>query len=183
MRFGGLLIFISSIQLLQRFLSLYIQGTRITGRYEDAIHQSIDGSYLRHYLSTKHNWSDLTWSLIDWYSHERHLKVLKGACLYQRPKFIHDWQPTNSQKFKFMKSDDASIGLCPCCKTALEDHDHVLQCPSQAITRYLAMQDICSSIEQTTSPAGPVLCAGLAHWLNHPNEPLFIDTSRYSGDT
>jgi hypothetical protein len=40
-----------------------------------------------------------------------------------------------------------------------------------------------SSIEQTTSPAGPVLWEGLAHWLNHPNEPLSIDTSRYSGDT
>jgi hypothetical protein len=100
--------------------------------------------------------------LIDWYSHERHLKVLNGASLYQRLKFIHNWQ---------------------CCKTTLEDHDHVLRCPSQASTRYLELQDIRSSIEQTTSPAGPVLWAGLAHWLNHPNEPLSIDTSRYSGDT
>ena len=31
-------------------ISICIQGTRITGRYEDAIHESIDGSYLRHYL-------------------------------------------------------------------------------------------------------------------------------------
>jgi hypothetical protein len=76
-----------------------------------------------------------------------------------------------------------SIGLCPCCKTTLEDSDHVLRCPSQASTRYLALQDIRSSIEQTTSPAGPVLWAGHAHWLNHPNEPLSIDTSRYSGNT
>ena len=50
------------------------------------------------------------------------------------------------------------------------------RCPSQASTRYLALQDIRTSIEQTTSPAGPVLWAGLAHWLNHPNEPLSIDT-------
>ena len=79
-------------------ISICIQGTRITGQYEDAIRESIDGSYLCHYLSVKHKWSDSTWSWIDWYSHERHLKVLKGACLYQRLKFIHDWQPTNSQK-------------------------------------------------------------------------------------
>jgi hypothetical protein len=84
-----------------------IQGTRITGQYEDAIREHIDGSYLRHYLSDKHKWTDLTWSWIDWYSHERHLKVLKAACLYQRLKFIHEWQPTNSQKLKFTKSDDA----------------------------------------------------------------------------
>ena len=71
-----------------------IQGTRVTGRYEDTIRESIDGSYLRPYLS-----ADSTWSLIDWYSHERHLKVLNGACLYQRLKFINDWHPTNSQKF------------------------------------------------------------------------------------
>jgi hypothetical protein len=164
-------------------ISICIQGTRFTGRYEDAIRESIDGSYPRHYLSVEHKWSNSTWSWIDWYSHERHLKVLKGACLYQRLKFTHDWQPTNSQIIKFTKSDDASIGFCPCCKTTLEDHDHVLRCPSQASTRYLALQEIRSSIEQTTSPAGPVLWAGLAHWLNHPNEPLSIGTSRYSGTT
>ena len=65
---------------------------------EDAIREHIDGSYLRHYLSAKHKWTDLTWSSIDWYSHERNLKVLKGTCLFQRLKFIHDWQPTNSNK-------------------------------------------------------------------------------------
>ena len=96
-----------------------IQGTRVTGRYEDAIQESIDGSYIHEYLSDKHAWTDSMWSCIDWYSHERHLKVLNGASLYQRLKFIHDWQPTNSQKFKFTKSDDASIGLCPCCKTTV----------------------------------------------------------------
>jgi hypothetical protein len=105
-------------------ISICIQGTRIIGRYEDAIREHIDGSYLCHYLSAKHKWTDSSWSWIDWYSHERHLKVLKGACLFQRLKFIHDWQPTNSHKLKIAKYDDASIGLCPCCKTTLEDHDH-----------------------------------------------------------
>jgi hypothetical protein len=33
-----------------------IQGTRVTGRSEDAIRESIDGSYLRQYLSAKHDW-------------------------------------------------------------------------------------------------------------------------------
>jgi hypothetical protein len=47
-------------------ISIRIQGTRVTGRYEDAIRESIDGSYLRHYLSVKHNWSDSMWSWIDW---------------------------------------------------------------------------------------------------------------------
>ena len=32
------------------------------------------------------------WACIDWYGHERRLKVLKGASLFQRIKFIHDWQ-------------------------------------------------------------------------------------------
>jgi hypothetical protein len=72
-------------------ISISIQGARITGRYEDAIREHIDGSYLRHYLSDKHKWTDSAWLWIDWYSHELHLKVLKGACLFQRLKFIHDW--------------------------------------------------------------------------------------------
>ena len=80
-----------------------IQGSRITGRYEEAIREHIDGSYLRHDLSEKHDWTDSTWACIDWYTHERHLKVLKGACLFQRLKFIHDWQHTNSQKLKFVQ--------------------------------------------------------------------------------
>jgi hypothetical protein len=95
-------------------ISISIQGTRITGQYEDAIREHIDGSYLRHYLSDKRKWTDSTWAWIDWYSHERHLKLLQGACLFQRLKFIHDWQPTNSQTLKLAKSDDASIGFCPC---------------------------------------------------------------------
>ena len=45
------------------------------------------------------------------------------------------------------------------------------------------LQDIRSSIEQTKSPAGPVLWSGLQHWLSNPSEPLSIDTSRYSGRT
>ena len=59
-------------------ISISIQGTRITGRYEDAIREHTDGSYLRHYLSVKHKWTDSTWAWIDWYSHECHLKVLNG---------------------------------------------------------------------------------------------------------
>jgi hypothetical protein len=35
-------------------ISISIQGTRITGRYEDASREHIDGSYLRHYRSVKH---------------------------------------------------------------------------------------------------------------------------------
>ena len=30
----------------------------------------------------------------------------------QQLKFIHDWQCTNSQKFKFTKSDNAAVGPC-----------------------------------------------------------------------
>jgi hypothetical protein len=47
-------------------ISICIQGARVTDRYEDAIRESIDGSYLRDYLSDKHAWSDSTWSCIDW---------------------------------------------------------------------------------------------------------------------
>jgi hypothetical protein len=78
-------------------ISMSIQGTRIMGQNEGTIREYIDGSYLHHYLSVKHKWTESTWACVDWYSHERHLKVLKGACLFQRLKFIHDWQPTNYQ--------------------------------------------------------------------------------------
>ena len=46
-------------------ISISIQGTRIMGRYKDAIREHIDGSYLRHYLSDKHKWTDSMWSWID----------------------------------------------------------------------------------------------------------------------
>ena len=164
-------------------ISISILETRITGRYEEAIREHIDGSYLHHYLSDEHSWTDSMYACIDWYSHEHNLKVLKGACLFQRLKFIHDWQPTNSPKLKFAKSTDASIGFCPCCKTTLEDHDHFLRCPSQERTRYLTLRDIRSPISETKSLAGPILSQGLTHWLHQPSEPMPIDTSRYSGRT
>ena len=65
-------------------------GTRIMGRCEEAIHEHIDGSCLRHYLSVKHKQTDSTGAYIDWYGHERHLQILKGASRFQRIKFIHD---------------------------------------------------------------------------------------------
>ena len=92
-------------------ISICIQGTRITGRYEDAIRESIDGSYLRHYLSDKHNWSDSTWSWIDWYSHERNLKVLKGACLYQRLKFIATHQLPKIQVHEVRRCLDRALSM------------------------------------------------------------------------
>jgi hypothetical protein len=80
-----------------------------------------------------------------------------------------------------LKSDDASIGFCPCCKTTLEDRDHVLRCPAQKHTRYLALKNIRGTIAETRPPAGPILWHGLKHWLSNTSEPLSIDTSRYSG--
>jgi hypothetical protein len=47
----------------------------------------------------------------------------------------------------------------------------------------MELQDIRSSIEQTKSPADPVLWSGLQHWLSNPSIPLSMDTSRYSGRT
>jgi hypothetical protein len=89
---------------------------------------------------------------------------------------------------RFCQSDTGeefvtSIGFFPCCKTTLEDHDHVLRCPSQGRARYLALQDIRGTISETRSPAGLILWEGLTHWLPNPSEPLSIDTSRYSGRT
>ena len=163
-------------------ISICIQGTRITGRYEDAIRQYIDGSYLRHYLSDKHKLTDSTWACIGWYGNERHLESSKG--LIFSSEFIHDWQPTNSRhRLKFAQSTDASIGLCPCCKTTLEDHDHILRRPAQKRTHYLALNDIRGTIAEIRSPAGPLLRQGLNHWLSKTSEPLFIDASRYSGHT
>jgi hypothetical protein len=112
-----------------------------------------------------------------------HLKVLKGASLFQRIKFIHDWQSTNSRKLKFAKSTDALIGFCPCCKTTLKDHDHILRCPPQQSTRYLELKDIRGTISEARLQAGPILWEGLTHWLSNPYKPLSIDKSRYSGRT
>jgi hypothetical protein len=163
-------------------ITISIQGTRITDWYEDEIREHIDGSYLRHYLSVKHKWTDSTWAWIDWYCHERHLKVLKGTCLFQRLKFIHDWQPINS-KSSSSRSPTMPRSFCSYRKTTLENHDHVLLCPSQGRTRYLALQDIRGTISEARSPAGPILWEGLTHWLSNSSEPLSIKTSRYSGRT
>jgi hypothetical protein len=78
---------------------------------------------------------------------------------------------------------DASIGLCPCCKTTLEDYDHVLRCHAQKRTRYPALNDIRGTIAETRPPASPFLWQGFNHLLSNTSEPLSIDNSRYSGRT
>jgi len=70
--------------------------------------------------------------------------------------------------------------LAPDVASVPLDHDHVLRCPAQKCTRYLALQDIRGTIAETRSPAGPLLWQGLKHWLSNTSEPLSINTSRYS---
>ena len=68
-------------------ISISIQRTRIMGRYEDAIREHIDGSYLRHYLSDKQTWTDSTWSWIDCWEY---LAMPDIVCLLGRDIGEHD---------------------------------------------------------------------------------------------
>ena len=104
----------------------------------------------------------------------------KMSCLLQI--FMTGNQPLPG---KFAKSTDVSIGLCPCCKTDLEDHDHVLRCSAQKRTSYLALNDIpvlslkhglrpvrsCVKVLLISCPAPLIPCL----WT--------LDVSRYSGRT
>jgi hypothetical protein len=62
-------------------ISICIQGTRITGQYKDAICESIDGSYLRHY-PFEYDRAGTVLALARQYSRRHVRKALRGECFH-----------------------------------------------------------------------------------------------------
>ena len=73
-----------------------------------------------------HRWDDFTFDAIDWDSHGSALRALPSEDQVRVIKFLHKWLPTEKRNHRHKQS---SSPMCPICKTAVEEQDHVISCP------------------------------------------------------
>jgi hypothetical protein len=85
-------------------ISITINKIRYSSNIEDNLRFHINGGYLRHYLQTKHSWTDSTWDTINIPALGRHLKTLPLNQHTAHIKFIHDKQPLGIHKFVLLPS-------------------------------------------------------------------------------
>ena len=110
-----------------------------TSHYEASIrHQATKPGIMKH-MQTKHGWSDYITSQINWKAHGSILrKRLKHRTHYI--KLVHGLLPTCKQ----LHRHDPIRRLCPLCKTAVEDWQHVTTCshPTRSSWRKSALSKI-----------------------------------------
>ena len=110
-------------------ISLTINGTRYPGNWDNNLRWSINGFYLKKYLSQKHRWTETIWQTID-FSLVR--ACYKPTASEQRQwfKFMHDLQPLGKRKQHMGNNIEQSTMLdkCPCCNDSIEDQQHFLTC-------------------------------------------------------
>jgi hypothetical protein len=79
-------------------ITLTINGVRFPSNWDTNLRWSINGSYIKLYLMTKHRWTDSIWQSIDFLTLKAftNQKQHKDRCKWF--KFMHDLQPLGKRK-------------------------------------------------------------------------------------
>ena len=153
-------------------------GTQ-TSHYDEAIRHQATYPGLMKYIQTKYAWSDATAAFVNWRAH--------GSSLQKRiehkthfTKLVHDILPTCRQ----LHRHDPIRRLCPLCKLASEDWQHILRCPhskrvawrKQMITKVMAT---CKAW-RTRPVLQHVIRDALHMWLDSGGDPITMSSALYS---
>ena len=140
----------------------------ITSHYATSIRHQATRPGLYKYLQDQNGWTDHTMDTINWKAH--------GTCLRRQikrkthfTKYVHGILPTG----RIVHRNDQVRNKCPCCKTNVEDWNHILKCnhPSRETWRtnlLLQLQKKCNTLK-TRPVIQRVLHDGLKGWLESEN--------------
>lgn len=97
--------------------------------------KAITEKALKNYLTTKYNWSDITFTKIDWESLESHLKDLSQQVRKNVLKLRYSWQNTRERKNVFEANGKEDFELddenCLLGCGEIDDKHHFHHCTSQ----------------------------------------------------
>jgi ribonuclease HI len=111
-------------------VSVVINGRRYPGQVDAQIRYHINGSNLKHYLTTKRGWTEATWNKIDMHNFGTHFRRLPMVQKVQHMKYVHNLQSVGQRKGRISNTDDGPVTMCPCCQTACETQFHLIHCRS-----------------------------------------------------
>jgi hypothetical protein len=144
-------------------VSIYINGSPITSQYDACVRFHVNGYHHRNYVQHRNGWDNRTWDAIDFYTFGNHFKRLRPSHRGQHFKFVHDLLPLGDRRFHEAPVKDASLKLCPCCRTADETPQHFIRCPSnQSLQSSLATLRL-DILNSDTHPVRYLLADGFRH--------------------
>jgi len=97
----------------------------------------------------------------------------------QHMKFIYELQAVGSRKGHISKTDDGPVTQCPCCRTATETHEHLLQCkknPKREEALKAFKKEVCRS--QAGSKFGRIIADAFDQWFHDPATAPSIERTR-----
>jgi hypothetical protein len=104
-----------------QLISLKINGQRFPSNWDTNLRWTINGSYLKTYVKSKHGWDEATWNLIDFEFVKAYCTPTKSTGRYKWFKFMHNLQSVGERKQKMnRRAEDVNISMCPCCNQQME---------------------------------------------------------------
>jgi hypothetical protein len=158
--------------------TLFINGTPVTGHYDDNIRFHVNGYHQRAEIQQTERWEADVWELVDFYTFGKHFRRLRPSLRIQHFKFIHEVLPLGVQRLRESAIKDDSLQRCPCCKISEENHHHFLRCPSNPAftTRLVALRS--EILTSDTHPIQFLIADGIRHTLTS-DLPFSPDTHQY----
>ena len=94
-------------------------------------------------------------------------------------KFVHDEQPVGKRILQRATAKDPNIALCPCCKTAVEDQNHLLQCTLNP-DRASLLQAFVKTLHALENHALYYLITqGIVNWMTNSTISFFPELRGY----
>ncbi|KAI2493079.1 hypothetical protein MHU86_21463 [Fragilaria crotonensis] len=146
--------------------TLYINGSPVTGHYDDCIRFHVNGYHQRAEIQKTEQWNDAAWDLVDFQTFGNHFRKLRPTLRTQHFKFIHEVLPLGIQRFREAPIKDDSLKLCPCCQVADETPHHFLRCtanPAFASSRSTLRSDI---LTNDSHPIRYLIVEGICHVIS-----------------
>ncbi len=159
------------------WVSLTVNGQRVTANPSAAIWFHINGTNHRHYLqTTKPGWhNDTVWNSIALEGIGQAFKLIPLPKRKNVSKILHVWLNTGKQRQKLQKELQSQ---CPRCQARNEDQDHILQCKDRRATkiRYNALVLLHSSVttKSGSSRSWSALHDCMRQWLHSGRNPATI---------
>jgi hypothetical protein len=154
-------------------ISLTINGQRYPSNWDANVRWTINGTYMKQYLTTKHNWSEKTWSYIDTQivkAYHNH-KTIQAKNMWF--KVAHNLHPLGERKQMMTDNSQSNIKIdtCPCCHTQLETQLHFFTCDSNP-NRTAALEELTTggSTYKENHHFVTVMTDCIEQWLYDPNE-------------
>jgi hypothetical protein len=159
-------------------MSISILNTRFYCKIDEHIRYHVNGSYLRKYTQTRHNWSDKVWDMIDMNAFGRNFTAIPLKHQPAHLKFIHNQLPLGDRQYQRSTVKDDLLKLCPTCKSQDENIHHFLHCTKNP-TRETSIKTMLATILKDDHPSRPAFASCIEQYLRQPGQRITFQNDNF----